>query len=149
MWQKTTTIKKTEKEGAAVRRIGKIDIEKYRGISDKIRTDEVIVTDVQINHIWERHPEVFSSFMKYAPVIISDSDYILENRPNTGLLLKAIEDEGQKYQLVLQLCVSEDPKSYKNSIITFTRVRDKEWRRLLRNKKYFTKKNDSFIMKVE
>ena len=36
--------------------IGKIDREIYRCISGNIVADEVIITDVQIKHIKERHP---------------------------------------------------------------------------------------------
>lgn len=39
--------------------IGKIDIENFSGISDKeILTDEVILTEKQREHIFQRHPEV-------------------------------------------------------------------------------------------
>lgn len=117
-----------------------LDIEKYRCVSNHITTDEVIITDVQIAHIRDRHPEALTDFEKYARLIVDDPDYILENRPNTGLLLKRIEEEGKQYQLVLRLRVPTDSETYKNSIITFTKIRDKEWKRLLRNKKILYKK---------
>ena len=136
----TIDASKAVSEGAAVRTIGQIDVEKFKCITSDVSTAEVVITDVQIEHIRERHPEALAEFEKYAPLIIGDPDYILENRPNTGLLLKEIEEDGRKYQLVLRLCIPEDPEGYKNSVITFTRVRDKEWRRLLRNKKILYKK---------
>ena len=39
-----------------VHSIGKIDIEKYKCVTEDIRTDEVIITDKQIEHIKFRHP---------------------------------------------------------------------------------------------
>lgn len=136
----TIVTKNAVSEGASVRRIGKIDIEKYRVVTDHIRTDEVIITETQIDHIRERHPETLEDLERYAALIVRDPDYILENRPNTGLLLKEVEEAGRKYQLILRLCIPSDAESYKNSIITFTRVREKEWNRLLRNKKILYKK---------
>lgn len=131
---------KTVGEDSTVHQIGRIDIEKYRVVTEQIRTDEVIITDTQIEHIRERHPETLEDLEQYAALIVEDPDYILENRLNTGLLLKEIEKDGKHFQLVLRLCVATDPDGYKNSIITFTRVRDKEWKRLLRNKKILYKK---------
>lgn len=134
---------RTEKpasEGMGVREIGKLDIELFRCVSEYVSTSEVIVTDVQINHIKQRHPEALAEFEQFAPIIISDPDYVLKNRPNAGLLLKEITESGQKYQLVLQIRIPQDPAEYKNSVITFTRIRDKEWNRLLRNKIILYKK---------
>ncbi len=36
--------------------VGRIDREIYKCITEDIRTDEVIITDEQIQHIEERHP---------------------------------------------------------------------------------------------
>lgn len=53
------------------------------------------------------------------------------------------------FKLVLRLATSRDNPEYKISIITFMKIDDKEWNRLLRNKKYFTKKNryDKLVIK--
>ena len=58
--------------------IGKIDREIYRCISGNIVTDEVIITDVQIKHIKERHPNDYEQFSKYFAEIIAEPDYIFE-----------------------------------------------------------------------
>lgn len=39
-----------------MRIIGQIDREIYKCITESIITNEVIITDVQIKHIQERHP---------------------------------------------------------------------------------------------
>ncbi len=54
--------------GAAVQRIGKIDIEKYKVVSDRIRTDEVVITDERIQHIRERHPQDFERYSVYIKI---------------------------------------------------------------------------------
>ena len=120
--------------------ITKIDLNIYRCISKDIKMDEVVITDVQLKHIEERHPETLAYFHKYAEQILTEPDYILENRPYTGLILKEIEEENARFQLVLRVCVPTDPDIYKNSVITFTKVREKEWNRLLRNKKILYRK---------
>ena len=134
-------MKENEKGGAVVQYyITEIDIRKYGRVIPALRTQQVIITDIQVEHIRTRHPEAAEDFNKYAKAILDDPDFILENRPNTALLLKEIVDEGRKFQLVLRLCVPTDPEEYSNSVITFTRIREKEWRRLLRNKKILYKK---------
>lgn len=42
--------------------IGKIDREIYKCITEDIRTDEVIITNNQIQHIKDRHPEAYERF---------------------------------------------------------------------------------------
>lgn len=116
--------------------IGKIDREIYRCISGNIVTDEVIITDVQIKHVKERHPNDYEQFSKYFAEIIAEPDYILEaNRPNTAFVLKKIEIEKMHFQLILRLKTSSDPQNYKNSIITFLKIDQRKWEKYLRNKK--------------
>lgn len=119
-----------------VHSVGKIDIEKYKCVSEDIQTDEVIITEKQIEHIKERHPNDYERYFGYVNEIIQDPDYILEaNRPNTAFVLKHIVDNGKNYQLILRLKTSNDPSEYKNSVITFLKVDNKKWAKYLRNKK--------------
>jgi hypothetical protein len=123
-----------------VHSVGKIDIEKYKCITEDIQTDEVIITDKQIEHIKERHPDDYERYFNYAKEIIQNPDYILEaNKPNTAFVLKHIEDNGKNYQLILRLKTSDDPSEYKNSIITFLKVEEKRYKRYLRTKKILYK----------
>lgn len=115
--------------------MGKIDIEKYKCVSQNILTDEVIITDERIRHIKERHPNDYERFYSYIPQIIAEPDYILaDTRPNTAMILKQIVDKGERFRLALRLVTYEDNPSYKNSVITFMKIREKEWRRLIKNK---------------
>ena len=60
-------------------------------ITDDIVTEDVIITDNQIKHIRERHPNDYERFAEYFSEIIADPDYILEaNRSNTAFVLKQI-----------------------------------------------------------
>lgn len=45
--------------------IGKIDIKKFKKISEEILTDEVILTSERFKHIIERHKEDFEILKTY------------------------------------------------------------------------------------
>lgn len=123
-----------------MRKIGSIDIAKYRVVTDKIRTDEVIITEERIQHIKERHPNDFERYSEYLTRIVEDPDYILEaNRPHTAFLLKEFVEGGERFQLILRLSVEGDIAGYKNSVITFLRVEEKRYNRYLRTKKILYK----------
>ncbi len=121
--------------------VGKIDREIYKCITEDIRTDEVIITDNQIQHIKHRNPNDYERFSGYFGKIISQPDYIIEtSKPNTALILKEIITEKERFKTVLRLVTSADNKEYKNSAITFMKIDEKEWNRLLRNKRILYKK---------
>lgn len=120
--------------------VGKIDIEIYKCVTEDIQTDEVIITERQIEHIKEHHPSDYERYFSYAQEIIREPDYILEaNKPNTAFVLKHIVDNGKNYQLILRLKTSHDPADYCNSIITFLKVEEKRYNRYLRTKKILYK----------
>ncbi len=121
--------------GSDVRYVGRLDRSIYRCVTEDIVTDEVIITDERIQHIKDRHPNDYERYMKYIESIVVEPDYILEaNKPNTAFLLKHFEEEGEHFELILRLKVSHDPIEYKNSVITFLRIKEKKWNRYLRNK---------------
>ena len=120
--------------------VGKIDIEIYNCITKDITTDEVIITDKQIDHIKNRHPNDYELFNKYFEEIVEQPDYIIEaNKPFTALILKEIQIDNKKFKTVVRLATSNDTPSYKNSIITFMKIDDREWNRILKNKKILYK----------
>ena len=126
--------------GEKVYIIGRLDKELYSCVSPDIQTEEVIITEDRIEHIKARHPNDFEHFFQYAEEIIESPDYILEaNKPHTALILKRITENGKNYRLILRLKTSRDPAKYKNSVITFLKVKDKEWNRCIKNKKILYK----------
>ena len=130
------------KEVPGVHLIGKIDREIYKHVTDDIVTNEVIITDRQIRHIKERHPNDFERYQLYLRDIIETPDYIIEAaKPKTAVVLKeVVVDEKEVFKMVIRLATSKDNSSYKNSIITFMKIDEKEWNRLLRNKKVLYKR---------
>lgn len=130
------------KEEIQVHSVGKIDRNIYKCITADIVTDEVIITDERIGHIKERHPNDYERYCEYLKLIIESPDYIVEtNKPKTALILKEIkESEERQFKTVLRLTTSTDNPDFKNSIITFMKIDDKEWKRLLRNKQILYKR---------
>lgn len=120
--------------------IGRIDRNLYRCVSDQIMTDEVIITQEQVDHIKERHPNDYERYAKYFPKIIRHPDYILEaNKPNTAFIVKEFSEADKRFQVILRLAVAGDPPGYKNSIITFLKIDKKRFSRYLRTKKILYK----------
>lgn len=125
--------------------IGKISLEIYKCVSGDIQTDEVIITDERIQHIKERHPQDFERFCGYMREIVERPDYIIEaNKPHSALVLKEFNSGDEPFKTVLRLVTLSDNPEYKNSIITFMKIDEKEWKRL--TKKYFTNANNRVIM---
>lgn len=119
-----------------VKKVCDLDMKKYSCVTPNIRTSEVIITAERIKHIQERHPGDYERFYSYIPEIITNPDYILEDaHPNTAMVLKKISEHGEYFRLALRLVTSTDDPAYKNSVITFLKIREKEWRRLTKNKK--------------
>lgn len=121
--------------------VGRINKDIYKCVTEDIVTDEVIITDNQIQHIMNRHPNDYERFSQYFSEIIEAPDYIIEaNKPNTAFVLKQIKKDGDNFQMILRLKTSQDPKEYKNSIITFLKIEQRKWDKYLRNKKILYKR---------
>lgn len=122
--------------------VGKIDKEIYKCITDDIISSEVIITDERVGHIKERHPNDYERYYRYLKEIVEDPDYIVEtSKPKTALILKEIvESDERRFKTIMRLVTSTDTPEFKNSIITFMKINQKEWSRLIRNKKILYKK---------
>lgn len=121
--------------------IGKIDRNIYKCISDDIITDDVIITDERINHIKERHPIDYERYYGYMRQVVENPDYIINgNKPNSALILKEFSSGEEQFKTILRLITSKDDINFKNSIITFMKINNKEWERLLKNKEILYKK---------
>jgi len=121
--------------------VGRIDREMFKGVPVNITTDEVIITDEQIQHIKDRHPNDFERYERYMREIVEEPDYILEaNRPASAVLLKEYIEVDKRFYLILRLQTQDDLSERKNSIITFLKTNKKEWRRFLKNKKVLYKR---------
>ena len=65
--------------------------------------------------------------------IIESPDFIIEaNKPNTGVLLKEFTENDEKFKLILKLATSGDTKGYKNSVISFWKIGNKTFNKVLK-----------------
>lgn len=120
--------------------VGKIDRDIYKCVTEDIKTDEVIITEKQVQHIKDRHPNDYERFNDCFYDIVRNPDYIVEaNKKNTALILKKIKTGKETFKTILRIATSEDDPNYKNSIITFMKIDDREWKRILKNKKILYK----------
>ena len=116
--------------------IGRIDREIIRCIAEDIVTEEVVMTDNQLQHILQRHPEVFPVVMDVVRDTLRDPDYIIEDKhPYTGLVVRRLETGSESLQVVLRICTSEDQPGYKNSVISCWEISERRLQNYLRNKK--------------
>ena len=127
----------------AVHFIGRLDKDIYKCVTDDIVTDEVVITAKQIEHIQERHLNAFDKYEQYLEEIVRNPDYIIESpKPNTAIVLKEIiTDDDKRFKTIVRLITSTDDPAYKNSIITFMRISEKDWNRILRNKNILYKRD--------
>ena len=113
----------------------------YKVAVSTITTRHVIITDKQLEHIRERHPDISATVMEQLTEIIHAPDYIIEtDMPYTANILKHLEINGKGYQLVLRIRTDADPEDFQNSVITFMSVNEKRYRQYLRNRKILYKR---------
>lgn len=125
-----------------MRTVGRIDKEIYKCITENIMIDEVVITDNQMQHIMERHPDTYEKVGIYLEAALKNPDYIIEDKHmNTGLIIKRIDLNNRKHiQIVLRICTPEDVDGYKNSIISCWEISDKRLQNYLRNKRILYKR---------
>ena len=118
-----------------VRDVCRLDIEKYRCVSQNIVTDEVIITEERIVHIQQRHPQDYERYAQYMSEMIQKPQYILEDPfPNTAVILRSFSEANKQFRLILKLAVTNDGADKKNSVITFMKISEKTFRKYVRNK---------------
>lgn len=79
--------------------------------------------------------------MYYLKRIIDNPDYIFKDKqPNTGLIVKKIENAKESALLVLKILTVNDRKDYKNSVITGWKITERRLNNYLRNKEIIYRK---------
>ena len=123
--------------------LGKLNKDIYKCVTDDISTDEVVITNKQVKHIFEGHPEKQNSnILNELFEAIYNPDYILQDSyedhiKDTAIVMKHIEQGG--YRIILRLATSSDVGK-KNSVISAFFISEKKWEKYLRNKKILYKK---------
>ena len=126
-------------QNVKVYKIGSLDMSIYKCISKNYITDEVIITEKQLIHIKERHPEAYKNAISYIRHILAQPDYIIKDKkPDTGLIIKQVTAREKHMLLVLRMCTS-CKEGYKNSIITGWEISEKRLKNYLKNKQILYK----------
>ena len=126
---------------ADVRFVCDLNPEIYNRVVPIIKTCHVIITDKQLIHIRERHPDISETVMERLAEIIQEPDYIIATEKlYTANVLKRIECNGKSYQLVLRIYTDGDSDGFQNSIITFMSVNEKRYQQYLRNRRILYKR---------
>ena len=126
---------------ADVRFVCDLNPEIYNRVVPVIKTCHVIITDKQLIHIRERHPDISETVMERLAEIIQEPDYIIATEKlYTANVLKRIECNGKNYQLVLRIYTDGDPDGFQNSIITVMSVNEKRYQQYLRNRRILYKR---------
>lgn len=121
-------------QNAQIYEIGSLDMSIYKCISNDFVTDKVVITDKQLVHIKERHPEAYDNTISYIESILAQPDYIVKDKkPNTGLVIKQVVAGEKHMLLVLRICTS-CREGYKNSIITGWEISEARLKNYLKNK---------------
>lgn len=131
-----------DKENVSIHSLGTLDWKIYKCITNDHVTDEVIITEEQLVHIRERHPEAYQDMLYYVKDILDNPDYILKDkRPNSGLIIRKIKKEkGMGTLLILRISTSEDKEGYKNSVLTGWKISEKRLTNYLRSKEIIYKR---------
>ena len=119
----------------AVLSIGKIDREIYKCITEDITTEEVVITENQMQHMKARRPDAYDKILNNIQEAIQFPDYIIRDKhAYTGLVIKKLKIDDGFLQIVLRICTSEDAQGYRNSIISCWEISEKRLQNYLRNK---------------
>lgn len=137
---KNDTINIGSDEVVEFKSLGKIDIQPLEAEFGKLRTDEIIVTDERLEHIKSRHPEDFELFEKYGVDAVNNPDVIIKDQKNSGTVFMVKKLEETNLNVIVRLVLETDDEKYKNSVMTFYRIRQKNLDKLEKKNKVLYKK---------
>ena len=108
--------------------IGRLDKNKFTGISEDILTDEVVLTENQKEHIIKNRAATYERYKDNLQDIIENPDFILKDpkHKDTALIIKKYENN---VEIVLRLTTQTINK--KNSIITLWEMKEARLNRYL------------------
>lgn len=119
-----------------MRSIGRLNTD---GLSEEfgfLNSSEVILMDERAIHIQEKHPEDWNLFDRYAQRTVENPDFILKDSKHRNTVFMIGKTDDSNVNVVIRLAVSgEDDKAYKNSIMTFYRIRESNLKKLIERSK--------------
>ena len=105
-----------------------------------LKTTEVIITEERIAHIKARHPEDYSLFEQYGRETILAPDLLIRDEKHAGTIFAVKKLPDTNLNVVLRLVLQADDPTYKNSVMTFYRLRARNLKKLLeKNRLLYTR----------
>ncbi|MDO4469610.1 MAG: PBECR2 nuclease fold domain-containing protein [Bacillota bacterium] len=114
-----------------IRNLGKINTKILEKEFGKIQTDEIIVTNERIDHIKERHPEDYNLFEKYGKESVSSLDLIIKDVKNKSTVFMIKKLPETNLNVVVRVVFETDNSKWKNSVMTFYRIRERNLKKLI------------------
>lgn len=123
--------------------IGQIDRSVYACVASDISTEDVVITEKQVRHVFTGHPEMeHINVVERLAEALRDPDYILaDNTPRTAVVFKLLIEQDERYRIILKLATKTDEQHPCNSVITAFYISEKKWNKYLRNKKVLYSRN--------
>lgn len=110
--------------------ICKIDLNIYKCINPEIDTDEVIMTNRKSEHAEESHDKDFEQIREHIPDTLKDPDIIFKgNKPNTGIVVKQISEEGRRVHVIIKVHVPADGEGV-NTVRSAWKIGNATYKRL-------------------
>lgn len=111
--------------------LGNLDPALLQNFFGTLRTTEVVVTEERVAHIKERHPEDFTLFEQYGAETVLFPDLLILDEKHAGTVFAVRRLEESNLNVVVRLALETDKNEYKNSVMTFYRLHDRNLKKLL------------------
>lgn len=131
-------ISKSNKDNSAekimeLRSLGKIGaVDKIEKEFGKLYTEDIIVTNERIKHVRERHLNDYALFEKYGKKATNDPDIVIKDGKNAGTVFMVKKLSDTNLNVVVKVAVDVKHPDYKNSVITFYRLRDRNLEKMVK-----------------
>lgn len=113
-------------------RMGSVDRATLERRFGKLKTDETILTVNRVEHIQERHPDVYPYFEEYGSEIVRIPDVIVADPKNEKTVLMLGKKDDMWLNLAVRLATEDDEERItKNSIITCMRLRERNAQKVI------------------
>lgn len=116
--------------------LGKLNTQSLENEFGKLRTNDIII----IEHIKLRHPQDYNLFEIYGTSTVLNPDLIIKDEKNKNTIFMVKKLVNTNLNVIVKLIVDTDEKDYKNSVMTFYRIRDKNLKKLKNKNKTIYKK---------
>ena len=128
--QKSGIIEVGSDKMAEITKLGVIDTQPLEKEFGKLKTNEIIVTNERIDHIKSHHPEDYALFEQFGVSTVERPDIIIKDEKNENTVFMVKKLENTNLNVVAKLIVDTDENSYKNSVMTFYRIRNSNLKKL-------------------